>query len=59
MTEKERHMVEDAIFDLSHGYTLAALSILRALQATGVPKQLLTPMVPAVHEAAVTDPDVV
>jgi hypothetical protein len=44
MNTQETRMIEDAIFDLQNGYSLAALSVLRALQATGVPKVLLKPM---------------
>jgi hypothetical protein len=44
MDTKEKHMVDDAIYDISHGYNEAALSVLRALVETGVPRVLLTPM---------------
>jgi hypothetical protein len=44
MDTKEKQMISDAIFDLTHGYTLSALSVLRALIETGVPRVLLTPM---------------
>jgi hypothetical protein len=44
MDTKEKHMVDDAIYDISHGYNEAALSVLRALVEIGVPRVLLTPM---------------
>jgi len=44
MNTQERRMIDDAVFNLAHGYLMPALSVLRALQATAAPKGSLTPM---------------
>jgi hypothetical protein len=50
MDTKEKHMADDAIYDISHGYNEAALSVLRALVETGVPRVLFIPMSREVNE---------